>query len=75
MKPNYLTRGAAFAVTFDNYDMGRSAAEMAMKILAGQGAGTLPPIEPQTIKLEINHSVVSKLGIPISNSSDQGNTP
>ena len=71
----YLTRGAAFAVTFDNYDMGRSAAEMAMKILAGQGAGTLPPIEPQTIKLEINHSVVSKLGIPISNSSDQGNTP
>jgi len=69
----YLTRGAAFAVTFDNYDLGRSAAETAMKILAGRDVETLSPIEPQTIRLEINRSVVDKLGIPMS--GNQGNTP
>jgi putative ABC transport system substrate-binding protein len=69
----YLTRGAAFAVTFDNYDLGRSAAEMAMKILADQSVDAVPPIEPQTIRLQINRPVVKKLGIPMS--SSQGNTP
>jgi putative ABC transport system substrate-binding protein len=63
----YLNQGAAFAVTFDNYGLGRSAAEMAMKILAGHTAKTLPPIEPQTIRLQINRSVVQKLGIPLTN--------
>lgn len=69
----YLTRGAAFAVTFDNYDLGRSAAEMTMKILAGQTADALPPIEPQAIRLQINRSVVQKLGISMT--SNQENTP
>jgi putative ABC transport system substrate-binding protein len=69
----YLTRGAAFAVTFDNYDLGCSAAVMAMKLLAGHAVEALPPLEPQTIRLQTNHSVVNKLGIPMPN--DQGNTP
>jgi len=69
----YLTRGAAFAVTYDNYELGRNGAEMAMKILAGQDVEAMPPIEPQTIRLEINHAVVDKLGIPMS--GNQGNIP
>jgi putative ABC transport system substrate-binding protein len=69
----YLTRGAAFAVTFDTYDLGRNAAVMVMKILAGRAIETMPPIEPQTIRLQINRPVVTTLGIPMSN--NQGNTP
>ena len=46
---------------------------MAMKILAGQAVKTLPPIEPQKIRLQINRSVVQKLGIPMT--SNQENTP
>jgi putative ABC transport system substrate-binding protein len=63
----YLTRGAAFAITFDNYDLGRSAAELAMKILSGHAIEAMPPVEPQQIKLQINHDVLKKLGIPILN--------
>ena len=69
----YLTRGAAFAVTFDNYDLGRSGAEMAMKILSGHAIKAVPPIEPQRIRLQTNDNVIKKLGIPMF--INQGNTP
>ena len=69
----YLNRGAAFALTFENYDLGRSAAEMAMKILAGHAVEAVPPREPREIRLRINHNVIKKLGIPMFNT--QGNTP
>jgi putative ABC transport system substrate-binding protein len=69
----YLTRGAAFAIIFDNYDLGRSGAEMAMKILVGHAIEAVPPIEPQRIQLRTNHYVIEKLGIPMS--VNQGNTP
>jgi ABC-type uncharacterized transport system substrate-binding protein len=38
-----------------------------MKILSGHAIEAMPPVEPQQIKLQINHDVLKKLGIPILN--------
>jgi putative ABC transport system substrate-binding protein len=61
----FLTRGAAFAVTFDNRGMGETAAALAKDILSGRKSISTPPIEPERVRLRINSNVIDKLGIPL----------
>jgi putative ABC transport system substrate-binding protein len=61
----FLTRGAAFAVTFDHRGMGETAATLAKDILSGRKTSSTPPIEPERVRLRINSNVIDKLGISL----------
>lgn len=56
----YVKLGATLTVTFDIFDMGRQAAEMAGRILSGQ---PVSDVEPGKVKISVNQKVEEKLGV------------
>jgi putative ABC transport system substrate-binding protein len=62
----FMTQGAAFAVVFDNQSMGKTAADLARKVLSGAEIIELSPVGPEEVSLRINKNVIEKLGIPLA---------
>lgn len=61
----YVDMGATAAVSFDVFDMGRQAGEMARRVMADPGS--LIPVEPPArLNLRINTRVAAKLGILVN---------
>ncbi|MBU0729215.1 MAG: ABC transporter substrate-binding protein [Proteobacteria bacterium] len=61
----YLKQGAVIAVTFDIFDMGKQAGELAEMIVDGTPAHEISPRPARTTRLQVNHSVAKNLGIEI----------
>ena len=59
----YLDQGAVLSVTFDPYDMGKQAGEMALKILHGTSPADLPPEMVRKVVVERNSKAAQMLGI------------
>jgi putative ABC transport system substrate-binding protein len=62
----YLKAGAAAAITFDMADMGRQAADMAARILAGEQPAAIPVESPCCQRVIVNTSVFRKMMVPIN---------
>lgn len=66
----YLDQGAVLSVTFDPYDMGKQAGEMALKILHGTSPGDLPPERVRKVVVERNSKAAQMLGIVLRNGEE-----
>lgn len=62
----YLKAGAAAAITFDMADMGRQAADMAARILAGTKPGAIPVAAPRHQRVIVNTRVFRRMGVSIN---------
>lgn len=62
----YLKDGAAAAITFDMADMGRQAADMAARILAGTKPGEVPAETPRRQRVIVNTQVLRRMGVVIN---------
>ncbi|QXE90960.1 ABC transporter substrate-binding protein [Geomonas subterranea] len=61
----YLKNGAAAALDIDPYDMGVQAGELAQSLLRGASSHKVPVLEPRKVRLQVNDSVLRKLGLRI----------
>lgn len=61
----YAEMGALMALDIDPIDLGRQAAEIAKKVLAGTPIDTIPHSEPRSAVLTVNLKIARKLGIPL----------
>lgn len=62
----YLKAGAAAAITFDMDDMGRQAATMAARLLAGTKPATIPMEPARGLRIIANTSAFRQMGVPIN---------
>ncbi len=62
---NLLEYGATAGISIDLPALGRQAAGMAQRILAGTPASDIPVEEPAAISLRINRKIVDTLGITL----------
>lgn len=62
----YVEKGALFSVETDAADMGRTAGEMAKKILSGKDVRDVRPLDGSKAEVTVNSHVAKKLGIPLS---------
>lgn len=63
---NLLAYGAAVACSFNVFDMGAQAGEMAVKILADKPDGKLKPEPARKLQVRVNRKVALKLGITLN---------
>ena len=59
----YLDQGAVLSVSFDPYDMGKQAGELALKILHGTRPADLPPEGARKVTVARNAKAAQMLGI------------
>ncbi len=57
--------GALFALDRDYRDMGRQCADLALRIMAGTPAASLPPEHPRQVVLSINTKTAAHMKIPL----------
>ena len=62
----YLKAGAAAAITFDMTDMGKQAADMATRILAGEKPSEVPVETPRRQRVIVNTTVFRRMGVEIN---------
>ncbi|MDD3815051.1 MAG: ABC transporter substrate binding protein [Desulfocapsaceae bacterium] len=62
----YLKAGAAVAITFDMADMGRQAADMAVRILGGTKPDAIPVEPPRRQRVIVNTNVLRRMGVVIN---------
>ena len=63
---SYYTRaGALFSLDCDYADLGRQAAEIAIRICDGERPGSIAPTVPRTVFLTLNKATAQRLGIDI----------
>lgn len=65
----YSELGAVMAIASDPQDMGRQAAEMALKILSGVQAHNIPEQEAEKVLVTFNLKTARKMGVKISEKS------
>lgn len=65
LSDKYVKNGALLALSFDNEDIGRQAAEMAMKILNGEDIRRISVLKPRKFKLSINLNTAQKIGLTV----------
>ncbi len=61
----YVKAGALFSLECDYNDIGRESAQVAIKVLKGQGAGSIPVSFPRKLRLTVNKRIAHVLGIEI----------
>jgi putative ABC transport system substrate-binding protein len=61
----YAERGALLAISADPYDMGRQAGEMALHILNGVDANTIPQEDARKAMVTINLTIAKRIGVKI----------
>jgi putative ABC transport system substrate-binding protein len=63
LSSSYTRAGALASFEADYADMGRQAAEMALRIAGGQSPRAIKPSGPRRVKTSINLAVAERLGI------------
>jgi putative ABC transport system substrate-binding protein len=66
LSSHYTKAGALFSFDCDYGDLGRQAAEIALRIVNGERPLTIPPSTPRRARLSINEVVADRLGTRIS---------
>ncbi|RNC68929.1 MAG: ABC transporter substrate-binding protein [Desulfuromonadales bacterium] len=66
----YLKNGALLSIGIDPVDIGRQAAELAERVLAGTAPRNVPPLEPRRVKINLNTKVARQLGIVVNRLSE-----
>ncbi|MEQ6341680.1 MAG: ABC transporter substrate-binding protein [Gammaproteobacteria bacterium] len=61
----YVKMGALFALSFDAKDIGRQAAELAIRLLDGIPAAPLASVAPRKLAMSINLKSATSLGISV----------
>ncbi len=61
----YAEQGALVSIGVDSYDMGRQAARMAEKIIAGADAASIPAENARKAVVTVNPRIAEKLGIDL----------
>lgn len=64
--PAYVKAGALLAVCPDYADIGRQSGEIAVQVLKGRPAGSIPFTRPRAFKIYINPLVTEKLRLKLS---------
>lgn len=59
----YLSSGAAIALDFDRFDMGKQGGEMAVSLMDGTGISNVIPESPRKTTVKSNPSVLRRLGL------------
>lgn len=67
----YAEQGALLAIFADPYDMGRQAGEMALHILNGADANTIPPEDARKAMVTINLTIAKRIGVKIDKNAIQ----
>lgn len=67
----YLDMGAVLSVSFDSYDMGKQAGELAMQILSKEKTGDIPPEKVRKVRVNKNYSAAEMLGIVLEGQGPQ----
>lgn len=62
----YLGKGVLGGALITGYDQGKEAADMALQILSGTPAASIPPLLVTPTRLEFDWKVMAKLGIRVS---------
>lgn len=70
----YLALGAAVAVSADPSAIGRKAADLAGRVLAGEPPGHVPPAPAERVKVSSNPAVLRNLGLAVSSAGPGGGT-
>lgn len=63
---NYVNAGALMALECDYTDIGRQAAEIAVKILNGQKPNEIPVYTPRATRLVVNEKTAQLIGVKLS---------
>ncbi len=63
---SWVKAGALYSLDWDYADMGAQSAELALQILNGARAGSLPPAFPRKVSLSLNRGIIQtmKLSVP-----------
>lgn len=61
----YARAGALIAFDCDYRDIGRQSADLALRLINGESAGTIAPLRPSTQVVSLNVAVARRLGIVI----------
>lgn len=59
----YLAMGAVLSVSFDTFDMGRQAGELALKVMHGSKISDIPPERVREVVVHTNEAAAKMLGI------------
>jgi putative ABC transport system substrate-binding protein len=65
LSPSYVKAGALCSLVFDSHDIGRQAAELAVRILSGTPAAVLRTTTPENIQLALNLRTADIIGVTI----------
>jgi putative ABC transport system substrate-binding protein len=68
LSSHYTKAGALFSFDCDYSDLGRQAAEVALRVVNGEKPATIPPSTPRRVRLSINEVAAERLGAGISSS-------
>lgn len=69
LSPAFVKAGALMALSCDYADIGKQAAEIAMRILDGQNPGDIPIAVPRKISLYINLRTAEHIGLNVPKSA------
>ena len=69
LSPAFVKAGALMALSCDYTDIGKQAAEIAMRILDGENPGDIPIAVPRKISLHINLRTAEHIGLNIPKSA------
>lgn len=61
-----VNRGAAAAVGFDYYDVGRQTGKLVVRILEGEDPGSLPVQALEILRLHVNPEAAAAMGVTLS---------
>ena len=67
----YLDMGAVLSVSFDSFDMGKQAGELAIQILSKAKTGDIPPEKVRKVLVHKNHPAAEMLGIVLEGQGDR----
>jgi putative ABC transport system substrate-binding protein len=65
LSSHYTKAGALFSLDSDYDEVGRQAAEIALRILSGEDPGSIAPMLPRKSRLSVNVAVAQRMGIDI----------
>lgn len=63
--PEAVEQGALMAYAFDEYEIGRQAGKIVLRILSGEKPGDIAVEDPQKLDLTVNEKVAEALGVKV----------
>lgn len=68
----WVKAGAFYALDRDYRDLGRQCAELALQVLAGAEAGSLPPLAPRRVSYSLNLKTAEQMKIKVPSALRRG---